>query len=669
MAAINYLDFDLRFERTESGYRVRVIDCPAIPVFNDFTLPFSDAALENYLLKLGRPRRDVRRFESSEVELAKDFGRRLYDAAFGRDVLACLRQSLDEAARQDKGLRLRLNLTETPELADLPWEYLYEAQRNLFFALFGKTPIVRTLDIAERIQPLTVQPPLKILVMISAPSGVSGLDTAREWTNLRQALAGLESRGLVQLERLETATFGDLQRCLRRKQYHIFHFIGHGAFIESAEGGALLLETEQRAACAVGGQELGWLLRNHPQIRLAVLNACEGGRASRSDPFAGTAQSLVQQGIPAVIAMQFEISDQAAITFTREFYSAIADGYPVDAALTEARLAMFAANNNGLEWGTPVLYMRTEDGYIFDVAAAPRPAPTAPPSPPEPATAPPKPQADVTRKLQEAEVAALEAYYRGDWAAAIALYGEILALKPNRPGAAAKMAAATRNQALEQAYTAGKQAYDAEDWAAALEKLQAVLDVDASYRDAAALHAEARHRAALSELYAEARLLAGAGSWEAVSKAFERMAALDPAPPDPDGLLPLARERSASALRERKLADLYAEGLRFLDGGQPAEALRRFEAVRELSPGYRQIGALLARTEQELKALRATEARPASVRAADDRAAECRAERSVRPGQGVFLAIGLGRGRSAARPAPCTHPSVRNCRDIAIHRA
>jgi hypothetical protein len=75
----------------------------------------------------------------------------------------------------------------------------------------------------------------------------------------------------------------------------------------------------------------------------------------------------VQQGIPAVIAMQFEITDQAAITLAREFYGAVADGYPVDAAMAEARKAIFATGND-VEWGTPVLYLRAPDGRIFDVA-------------------------------------------------------------------------------------------------------------------------------------------------------------------------------------------------------------------------------------------------------------------------------------------------------------
>jgi hypothetical protein len=47
-----------------------------------------------------------------------------------------------------------------------------------------------------------------------------------------------------------------------------------------------------------------------------------------------------------VIAMQFEITDDAAITFAEQLYAAIADGYPVDAALGEARRAIFASGND-----------------------------------------------------------------------------------------------------------------------------------------------------------------------------------------------------------------------------------------------------------------------------------------------------------------------------------
>jgi len=64
------------------------------------------------------------------------------------------------------------------------------------------------------------------------------------------------------------------------------------------------------------------------------------------------------------LAMQFKISDQAALDFSAEFYKTLADGYPVDAATNEARRAVYS-NGNQVEWGTPVLFMRAEDGVIF----------------------------------------------------------------------------------------------------------------------------------------------------------------------------------------------------------------------------------------------------------------------------------------------------------------
>ena len=76
---------------------------------------------------------------------------------------------------------------------------------------------------------------------------------------------------------------------------------------------------------------------------------------------------MIEREIPAVIGMQFEITDRAAIVFASEFYSALADGLPVDSSVAEARKAIYA-DRNDIEWGTPVLFMRVADGRLFDVA-------------------------------------------------------------------------------------------------------------------------------------------------------------------------------------------------------------------------------------------------------------------------------------------------------------
>lgn len=388
MAEIAYLDFDVQIERAAAGYRVEV-NSPAGQSASTFILPFSDLELENFLLRLGQSRRTMRRVDSPEVEAAKAFGARLFDAVFADEVRACLRSSLDEASNQGKGLRIRLRLTDAPELADLPWEYLYNPAVNRFPALSVETPVVRYLELPERIRPLAITPPLRVLAIIASPRNQAPLNVEREWTRLHEALHELEARDLVIVERLEQASLPALQRQLRRGAYNILHFMGHGTFDERSQDGMLMMEDEDGLSYPISGQDLGMLLHDHRSLRLVILNACEGARTSRTDPFAGSAQSLVQQGIPAVIAMQFEVSDEAAVVIAHEFYGAVADGYPVDAALAEARKALFATGS-GIEWGTPVLYLRAPDGKVFDITRRTRRTrPVAVAKPPEPAAVTP----------------------------------------------------------------------------------------------------------------------------------------------------------------------------------------------------------------------------------------------------------------------------------------
>ncbi len=363
---MTYLDFDLLLERSEEKYKAQVVYSPAGTSSRLFQLPFSKMELENFLLKIGRPKRSTRRVDAPELAAAKIFGASLFKAIFDDQLGECLRSSTDEAVRQGCGLRLKLRMTEVPELADIPWEFMYNPGLDRFLCLSTETPVVRYLDLPERVQPLEVKPPIKLLVMISSPSNYPPLDVEQEWAKLKQALIDLERHKIVELERLNEATLRALQQRLRQQQFHIFHYIGHGSFDEKAQDGVLILEDENRLGRPVSGKYLGTLMRDERSLRLALLNSCEGARTSNTDPFAGAAQSLVQQGIPAVIAMQFEVSDETAITLSREFYAALADGYPVDAALTEARKAIFAQGKE-VEWGTPVLYMRSPDGRIFDI--------------------------------------------------------------------------------------------------------------------------------------------------------------------------------------------------------------------------------------------------------------------------------------------------------------
>jgi len=366
----SYYNFDIIIERSANKYKARVIDSPIGTASAEFDIPLSDLQLENYILRMGRTRQGKRLpFESSELIAVKQCGESLFDAVFTGEVYTCFAMSREWSREQGRGLRIRLHI-EVPEFHDYPWELLYNSKTKQFLALSTDTPIVRYFELPFPEHPLLVEMPIKILVMISSPEGFPPLNVDDEWNKLESAFAPLIQRGLVVLERLQRPTLGELQKALRRDQFHIFHFIGHGKFVVHKQDGVLLMEEELNGrGRPVSGQYLGVLLHDHQWLRMVVLNACEGARTSQSDPYAGVAQALVQQGIPAVIAMQFPIFEDSAVEFAYEFYGAIADGFPVDASISEARKAIFTTGNE-TEWATPVLFMNSPDGRIFDLHTA-----------------------------------------------------------------------------------------------------------------------------------------------------------------------------------------------------------------------------------------------------------------------------------------------------------
>ena len=234
-----------------------------------------------------------------------------------------------------------------------------------------------------------------MLVVISSPTDLPPLEVEREWSLLQAELDPLVRSGRLELERLPLASLEDVRETLMTRDFHIFHYIGHGGVDDDTGEGQLAFTGPDGTSRRVTGSQLGVMLSNAP-IRLAVLNSCEGGRVSDVDPYASTAIALVEQGIPAVVAMQFQITDAAATAFSRTLYDSVTAGRPVDLAVTLARQAVLAASEG--EWATPVLYLRAVDGVLFDLehrdeAASPAALAPAAPASAERAAAAPAPMA------------------------------------------------------------------------------------------------------------------------------------------------------------------------------------------------------------------------------------------------------------------------------------
>jgi len=371
---MNYLDFDLSFRRAGDRYLAVVLRSPGGEAQATFSLPIEDREYRRLFFDDGLPRRGERGLSVPDAEIAKEVGTKLFDSVFRDDVETCLRVSLGQAKVSKVGLRIRLRMTEAPELADLPWEFLYNARSGSFLSLKAETPLVRYLEIPELISPLRVELPLRLLIVFSSPKDKLQLNVADELQKLLDATSRARASGSLVVDTLPHATLKSLQNKLQESPVHILHFIGHGDFKESTQESILFFEDESGNSKEISGEFLALVLGNHPSLRVVVLNACHGARSSLKDPFAGVSQTLLRRGLPAAIAMQFAITDEAARVFAEAFYEAIANHYAVDAALVEARTALYV-DGLGAEWGTPVLFMRAPDGIVFDIETHPVPPP------------------------------------------------------------------------------------------------------------------------------------------------------------------------------------------------------------------------------------------------------------------------------------------------------
>lgn len=308
MAGIRYESFDLRIGRREGRkFPTRVVASPAGEAAGDFILPFTDAQIEriiaNIRVAILRSQVATRRVEPPEIREVRSFGATLFRTVFNGQIKSCFDASLRMMIQQETGLRIKLRI-DAPELTNLPWEYLYSDEGLGFLSLSARTPIVRYIELPYPTIPLEVETPLSILVMVSSPSDYPPLDVEHERGKINSALAELEQQGTVRVETLPEASLAALQSILRKRTFHILHYIGHGDFDELTEDGILVLEDETGKGRPISGSHLGTLLHDHFSMRLVVLNSCEGARSSRADPFASTAATLIRAGIPAVVAMQ-----------------------------------------------------------------------------------------------------------------------------------------------------------------------------------------------------------------------------------------------------------------------------------------------------------------------------------------------------------------------------
>jgi hypothetical protein len=311
----------------------------------------------------------------------EEIGARLFSAVLAGPVRELFDQTVGElAGKPGRGLRIRVRLDpregRVRRLYDLPWELLFCRSTGVFLSLDRCTPVVRSLDTLKPGRPLALAIPLRVAIAMANPADTEPLDLAEERRRIESVFRG---HGGIAMTFLEHANRTSLRRLLREESFHVVHFMGHGLYDEARGSGALLLESPDGADPLAGDTFASFFLgREHPL--LVILNACRTAQSPRrpdANPFAGVASALVLGGLPAVLGMRSSIADSAAVGIADELYRWLALGDPVEAAISEVRLALSATGRGASEWANPALFLGQEPVGALLVPGSEVPAPAA----------------------------------------------------------------------------------------------------------------------------------------------------------------------------------------------------------------------------------------------------------------------------------------------------
>jgi WD40 repeat protein len=299
-----------------------------------------------------------------------------------------VKEAWDRANGLDGYCRVRLRIdAAAPELHVVPWELLRRpagpGMSAHDLAASAKTPFSRYLALPSPPGRQIVDERLRVLVAIADPGNLAKyqltpIDRATELAALEAAVAGLP----VELTELTgPCTLPAIERVLRRG-YHVLHFVGHGAYVESA-GAALFLVGAANQVQIARAEELAAMLArlvgpDNP-LQLVFLGSCQTAVASPADAFRGLAPQLLQAGVPAVLAMQDLVPVLTYRAFAQAFYRQLMQHGAVDLAANQARSAIMTAKLPGAS--IPVLFSRVPDGKLLAIPGVDESAPAPGQSP------------------------------------------------------------------------------------------------------------------------------------------------------------------------------------------------------------------------------------------------------------------------------------------------
>jgi hypothetical protein len=286
----------------------------------------------------------------------------LYQALFREGLQEVLSQL--HGADDSAPILLRINPADL-DLHAIPWEALCRPGTTLdFLGTSPKLCIARGASSTKSWKPCRVQGAVRLLVV--SPSDEHAPDRLR--AVLHPSIEAGEIEWLTPLTGAHASRAYLLQR-LRYKPFpHILHFIGHGGLDETGNPTLRLADKDGQESwlkVELLAKELEPLF--HDELRLVVLEACEGARPGT---LSSAASLLAQAGAGAVVAhlwpVRADVARRCSMTFYRSLTGTATHEGDVARSLNDARRTVLADFDESAEAFSPVLYLRGHDSDLFD---------------------------------------------------------------------------------------------------------------------------------------------------------------------------------------------------------------------------------------------------------------------------------------------------------------
>jgi hypothetical protein len=304
---------------------------------------------------------------------AEGYAEELTDALFAPDELKTFYAEAMARVHGDVPVHLRVHLNAPDVYHSVRWELLRDPEhRESHLATSPRVLLSRYLLSNEwRAIKEVREEDLKALAVIAAPSDLNSFklpgraiaDVNRD-EEVQIAAAALSKYAPRFLSDPGTATIGRIVEELE-KGVDVFYLLAHGGLASDVP--FLLLETDDGTAEPVDARRLEEVFRDlRRPPSLVFLNSCRsagsgaGGSSDDAGLLAALGPRLARAGVPAVVAMQDNVTMQTARTFARSFFDEFAQGGVVDAAVALARGNI----RERKDWWVPVLFSRLRSGRI-----------------------------------------------------------------------------------------------------------------------------------------------------------------------------------------------------------------------------------------------------------------------------------------------------------------